>query len=360
MPTIQSQFAAVPTNEAESESPLRGRNSALEIDADDSSHGDHRAPLRAVTLRSRIIGAIKFFRKNTTVVLVGMGVLASLLYTIFYELAFGASCRGILGAEYKPPLQILDKYNTDRGTSDKPFRVLLFGDSLIYRTKVSLAETIPKYIPQYNLKIDTYSFDATGISGLEDKLDSVIVDATDVMGGVDAVILYWDTDIADADWYHMDTAKKINHRRKYVAALTRVVKAVKEETPLLAIAGPQIAGEGPLFAPPVFNGVFYDYHRTYSMLEEYRIINRAMCATHQLPYIDVRRAFLDATPWYRWGFRGCLTDDGENGSEEGGHIVAKLFAETIFGWLNTNEVRAQNVTSKYVSQLYRPVEYYLW
>jgi hypothetical protein len=360
-------FTALPVEEPEDERAFKDHVEALEIDSSKSVSEGHRHPQRLLpgndNSLSRCKGAIKFCRKRFILVTLAAGALASILITITYEMAYGTSCKGILGDEYNPPLKILEKYNLSRGTSEKPFRVLLYGDRLISRTKINLPEAITKFLPQYHLKFTQYPFsEVAGISELSKSLEDVLYDAADDMGGVDAVILFWDTDVSDTDWYQMSREDKVKHREKYVKSLTRVVKGVRsrDPAPLLAIAGPEVSGEGPLFAPIKFNGVDYDYFRVYKMYEDYRIINRATCAVHNLPYIDVRRAFLDATPWLRFGFKGCLTADGESESEEGSMIVAKLFAETILGWLNIDEIRSLNVTSKYVSQIYTPVEYYLW
>ena len=69
------------------------------------------------------------------------------------------------------------------------------------------------------------------------------------------------------------------------------------------------------------------------MLNRYTKINKDITKSYNLPYIDMRRAFLDALPFSYYGYEGCLTIDGEHENERGTIIVAKLFAESLSNWL---------------------------
>ena len=41
------------------------------------------------------------------------------------------------------------------------------------------------------------------------------------------------------------------------------------------------------------------------MLNDYRDINKKICAEYNIKYIDVRRAFLESIPWY-WILRSVV------------------------------------------------------
>jgi hypothetical protein len=123
----------------------------------------------------------------------------------------------------------------------------------------------------------------------------------------------------------------------------------------VAVAGPALLGEGPLF-PPRNVGPLY-YWGKQRMLDKYRSLTREVCTASFVPYIDVRQvnvfwlvwllafaplhhfttptcshktqAMEDALPTMSFGYSGCLTVDGEHENARGAAVVAKLFASAL-------------------------------
>ena len=55
---------------------------------------------------------------------------------------------------------------------------------------------------------------------------------------------------------------------------------------------------------------------------------------HNISYIDIRSAYLDALPLYRMSYKGCLTVDGEHENSNGMAIIAKSIAKVVAKWQN--------------------------
>ena len=104
------------------------------------------------------------------------------------------------------------------------------------------------------------------------------------------------------------------------------MKAVLASGAKLAVAGPEILGEGPVGLPGRF------FNKT-SMLDDYRVLTRVVAEANSVPYIDMRAAFLNAIPFWWLLPSGVVTVDGEHPNDTGTGIEAQLFAATINAWL---------------------------
>ena len=73
------------------------------------------------------------------------------------------------------------------------------------------------------------------------------------------------------------------------------------------------------------------------MLNDYRVINEDVALQLKgVPYIDIRKAFLDALP-ANWLYNsGCITADGEHPNNFGAIIEANLFSYIINQWLRSS------------------------
>jgi hypothetical protein len=80
------------------------------------------------------------------------------------------------------------------------------------------------------------------------------------------------------------------------------------------MGGPEIVGEGPLFAP--LNAALWVYYNKINMLNRYTVLNQQLASKLGIPYMNIRKAFLEALPRGRVQYWGCLTTDGnhENGN----------------------------------------------
>ena len=99
----------------------------------------------------------------------------------------------------------------------------------------------------------------------------------------------------------------------------------------MALSGPIVLGEGHKFFAPKEER----FTNKEEPLNWYTLLNKEVAASVQVPYIDMRQAFLDYIPSYQLCYSLCVTFDGEHENNRGTIIVAKHFAKTISIWLST-------------------------
>lgn len=99
----------------------------------------------------------------------------------------------------------------------------------------------------------------------------------------------------------------------------------------MALGGPGVLGEGHKFFAPK-QGRFLNKE---AALNWYTTLNKETAASLDVPYIDIRQAFLDFIPSYQLCYSLCVTYDGEHENNRGTIIVAKLFAKSLSTWLAT-------------------------
>ena len=99
----------------------------------------------------------------------------------------------------------------------------------------------------------------------------------------------------------------------------------------VALGGTGILGEGAkLFAPHSERFI-----KKEMMLESYNSINENIASTFRIPFIDVRKAFLNKIPFYQLCYKYCVTYDGEHENERGTVVIGKLFADVLSKWLTS-------------------------
>lgn len=72
-----------------------------------------------------------------------------------------------------------------------------------------------------------------------------------------------------------------------------------------------------------------------NMLNAYNIMNEDVANSLNIPFIDVRKAFLAKIPFYQLCYKNCVTADGEHENNRGTIIVAKLFSDVLSKWLTS-------------------------
>lgn len=240
-----------------------------------------------------------------------------LIVTVFLIVTCAPTC--ILGPSYFRPISI-------RAT-DKPFNVALFGDSLVTGNHAqkfgifpSIASKISHFLPNFNLNIINYGHGGDGIQALRNRLQNVLVNT------IDAIIILWDSDVSPAE----TPANTAYFRSIYISNVIAVVKEIQSSnsTIHIALAGPIIMGEGPLFT----SLTSAPYNSLTDMLNEYEATNRQLAVQLNISYIDMRSAFLSYLPSYRLAYEGCLTIDGEHENANGMTIIAKSVAKQLFDW----------------------------
>lgn len=97
----------------------------------------------------------------------------------------------------------------------------------------------------------------------------------------------------------------------------------------VALAGSGVLGEGAkLFAPNSDRFI-----KKEAMLNSYNSINQDIASALHIPFINVRKKFLEKVPFYQLCYKNCITVDGVHENERGALIVAKLFSDILSTWL---------------------------
>ncbi len=141
-----------------------------------------------------------------------------------------------------------------------------------------------------------------------------------------AVVLYWDSDAADAEDANESPEHSRARRTAYERDLDAVLTALREATPHVVVAGPTLLGERPRGKNPKDH-----------VLDAYERINQRACHAHHVTWIDTRRAAFawladHATPPGQDS--GSLTEDGEHLNAAGTELVAAEMASALGRWLS--------------------------
>jgi len=191
---------------------------------------------------------------------------------------------------------------------------------------INILSTLP-------LSLFTYSgSDGETIYDILKRTDSVLAKTQPK-----AVVLFWDSDCSNYDESIMSPSERDAWRAAYRANLVTVCNKILATGSLLAIVGPELLGEGTLWHD--YDGFFAyeptDYLMKIPMLDDYREINKGVALQLNIPYIDMRQAFIDGKvdwPYYS----GCVTFDGEHPNNYGSIIIANLFSAMINQWLKSS------------------------
>ena len=143
-----------------------------------------------------------------------------------------------------------------------------------------------------------------------------------------AVILFWDSDCSNIDESTMSPSQVAQLRANYSFHVQATCQLIVDSGAKLAVAGPELLGEGPIGLQPRFKSKTSEYMEAYVELTR----NSAE-SVRGASYINMRAAFLEAIPiWWKL-YGGWVTIEGEHPNERGTGIEAALFANTINGWL---------------------------
>lgn len=211
---------------------------------------------------------------------------------------------------------------------DRPFNLALLGDSLVTGNHIQkfgifpiIASKISAFLPNFKLNTINYGHGGDGITAIHARLEYVMSKPPD------GIVILWDSDVSSID----ETPENAAYYRKiYISNVNNLVKDIKQNNSAIyiALAGPILMGEGPLFLPPTAPL----YGSKTNMLNEYVAINRQIAIQFNISYIDLRSAFLSSLPQYRLANEGCLTIDGEHENENGMTIIAKSVASLLVDW----------------------------
>jgi hypothetical protein len=216
----------------------------------------------------------------------------------------------------------IDDYNSYNATNENTHRrIILFGDSLIgkptlyYNLNQQLQVKINNYFhPYQQFEVISSGVDSDTIAKLKDRMYYDCIYCRP-----EAVIMYWDSELTNLPKSYLSSQEGID---TYTNNLIDVITALKSSVKYVAVSGPNLLGE------------LREGHNSYDKyLNMYRQINRDVSLSYNIPYIDIRQAFLDADRLKGWDqSSGYLTLDGEHPSEAGSKIEVNVFYDQLVMW----------------------------
>ena len=241
-------------------------------------------------------------------------------------LVMGRTC--VLPSNYNQPLS---SSSTSRN-ADRPFNVILFGDSLIANpfAGYDLAQRIQAYLPKYTLTLYNEGQGGTTISSMLRRLSTIVDNQRYTT--IDAVMMLWDSDAADTDEGGMTGPQIASLRAYYRSNITAVVRGLRSHKAgvFVSIAGPVLMGESSRMSTSDEQKTFA---RKQQMMDDYVEINRQMAHSLNVSYINLRAAYKELLPAYRMAYDGCYTIDGEHPNSNGAQVTAKLLSQQLLVWL---------------------------
>jgi hypothetical protein len=211
------------------------------------------------------------------------------------------------------------------GTAENPITVTLIGDSMIGKAwqfrnlNGKLLERLAKHT-DLHIRFINHGQNGATISNIGARIVSnVVTDQSSI------VIINWDSDATDSDTIDMTTAQYDQFKVQYVKTLDWALANVTAlpQVKFVAIAGPSLYGEGPVFKPSRFTP---DKDK---VLSQFRQLNIEAAQRFRLPYIDMRSALQSVSVSW-WGlYRLWCTQDGEHYSELGASIEADNFVQFL-------------------------------
>ena len=235
---------------------------------------------------------------------------------------FLALCSAALGIEPDSALRI----GTDPSSSP-PVNVVLFGDSLINRpwNEHNLSAKIFALLSPTPFSVTLFNL---GNNGEEVAATLARIPAMLQAYKPWAVLWFWDSDCSNIEEGLLSPAQVAALRANYSLHVLEAASLIAASGARLAVAGPELLGEGPIGLQPRFE------NKTKEYMEAYVNLTRdAAVRVPRVSYINMRAAFLQAIPWWweLWG--GWVTIEGEHPNERGAGIEAELFASTLNVWL---------------------------
>jgi lysophospholipase L1-like esterase len=206
-------------------------------------------------------------------------------------------------------------------------RVVVVGDSLVNRSEQDhgllgrVRKALERSHPGFALDLVNAGVNGDCIADIRARL------APDVLAlQPAAVVLYWDSDAADAEDATESPARALALRGAYERNLAAVLATLRGATRHVIVSGPTLLGERP-------RGHNLKDH----VLDAYAEISQRVCHAHHVTWLDTREA---AFRWLReHGAEpdrdaGRLTEDGEHLNQAGTELVAAQMASALGHWLS--------------------------
>jgi hypothetical protein len=259
------------------------------------------------------------------------------------------------------------KFNISLYTKERPFELVLFGDSLIdfpmydfnlhdrlynyiqdaireERQKINYEDNHINHInPAYALRGQQFLLPANGYNN--DTVDStfdfnlritfrshggdtvqMLIDRVDndvLNGQYDGILIFWDSDISNDSPIKIDSSK---FKKQFKEKVVYLFQRIQQKIPYIAFAFPEILGEGPVLKYPDF------WFKETTIMNHYRQLCQEIGKQLQIPYMNIRKGFQELIPTYWILSFGYITTDGEHPNYFGTKIISKYFAEQFMRW----------------------------
>jgi hypothetical protein len=211
------------------------------------------------------------------------------------------------------------------GNGGKPIRLMLVGDQLISWPieQYKLEDLVKAMLPGMPLEVSTHAHEGQQMSDIRYDIDVWLG-----LDRPDAVIAFVDSDITDidiTDSYYDEWEAQWRYEM-YEDDLHKVLGRAALNSKHLALAGPGVIGDGPLFLPTHLFG-------KQRIGEIYKKANEKYTSKYEnTEYIDLEKKMRAAVPWWyplSWGF---VTVDGERVNRRGAYIEAEIIAMKLRQW----------------------------
>ena len=207
----------------------------------------------------------------------------------------------------------------------QPIRLMLVGDQLISwpYEQYNLGDLVKTMLPGMPLEIYTHTKEGQQMSDIRNDIDIWIG-----LDRPDAVIAFVDSDVTDVDINdkYYDEFEAQWRYEQYEDNLRKVLGRAALNSKHLALAGPGVIGDGPLFLSTHLHG-------KQKIAELYKSANIKYSSKYEnTEYIDLEKKLRDAVPWWyalSWGF---VTVDGERVNRRGAYIEAEAIALKLRQW----------------------------
>ena len=232
----------------------------------------------------------------------------------------------------------------------KQYRIALVGDSLAGALYISynIAAVVNMYLPGLHFSFVPFDVSGSRIADIRGRLDQILA------ADVDGYFVFFDSDAYDIDEWLMRKDQVAATQAAYRANLEYVLRTLNATKPnvFLALAGPSVAGEGPLFGPVTV----WEYYYKYDQLDRYNAINWEVASSLNVLFLNVRRSFLQFKSDYfggRLGYYGCLTADGNHENPLGATIVVYLLSKALLTWLS----KQHHIKFNIPNNIHKPIDY---
>jgi lysophospholipase L1-like esterase len=185
----------------------------------------------------------------------------------------------------------------------------------------NLIGKIQALVPQYDLGYLDEGVGGDTIRSMKIRLPeilSIIINHKYFSTTPTLVILLWDSDICDFDERNVNPEDIPRQRQVYKDDIGYVLTRLLDTGASIALGG------------PMFCKVKESYKD--QELVEYVAINHGVCDEYNIPYMDIRAAFIAYESDINGMGQRYATDDGEHPSNGGTQVLATMFAQQIASW----------------------------